>query len=77
MLTRSPGLRRAPSRDGAAPLSRPVGVVVHLLYFDEGGTRSEQIARDHLKIDACSTRLEARREVLDDPRLFGEYEIKY
>ena len=68
----------------AAPLSRPAGVVVDELLplLDEGGTtRSRNKSPETIKqIDACLEELrEAGRgaKVLDDPRLFGEYEIKY
>mmetsp|Transcript_26226 Transcript_26226/g.68135 ORF Transcript_26226/g.68135 Transcript_26226/m.68135 type:complete len:317 (-) Transcript_26226:9-959(-) len=68
----------------AAPLSRPAGVVVDELLplLDEGGTtRSRNKSPETIKqIDACLAELrEAGRgaKVLDDPRLFGEYEIKY
>ena len=67
----------------AAPLSRPAGVVVDKLLplLDEGGTtRSRNKSPETIKqIDACLEELrEAGRgaKVLDDPRLFGEYEIK-
>ena len=67
----------------AAPLSRPAGVVVDELLplLDEGGTtRSRNKSPETIKqIDACLEELrEAGRgaKVLDDPRLFGEYEIK-
>ena len=67
----------------AAPLSRPAGVVVDELMplLDEGGTtRSRNKSPETIKqIDACLEELrEAGRgaKVLDDPRLFGEYEIK-
>ena len=68
----------------AAPLSRPAGVVVDELLplLDEGGTtRSRNKSPASInRIDACLEELrEAGRgaKVLDDPRLFGEYEIKY
>ena len=68
----------------SAPLSRPAGVVVDELLplLDEGGTtRSRNKSPETIsKIDACLEELrEAGRgaKVLDDPRLFGEYEIKY
>ena len=65
----------------AAPLSRPAGVVVDELLplLDEGGTtRSRNKSPETIsKIDACLEELrEAGRgaKVLDDPRLFGEFE---